>query len=90
MDRPNVNTITSYIAGTFVMFEVTGLSPGTEYSYIVNVKLSDILYLKVIGIFLTTGTAPSQVLSPSPFSSLSLSMSTRGMPYTSSPPLKGK
>ena len=91
MDRPNVNTITSYIAGTFVMFEVTGLLPGTEYSYIVNIRLSDILYLKVIGTFLTSSTAPSQALSPSPFSSLSLSMSSsKGMPYTSSPPLESK
>ena len=86
MDTPNVNTITSYIPGTSVTFEVTGLSPGTDYSYIVNIRLSDILYLKVIGTFLTTGTAPSQVLSPSPSSSLSLSMSSsKSMSYTSSP-----
>ena len=83
MNTPNVNTITSYIPGTSVMFEVTGLSPGTDYSYIVNIRLSDILYLKVIGTFLTTGTASSQTPLPSPSSS-SLSMSSsKGMSYTS-------
>ena len=91
MDTPNVNTITSYIPCTSVTFEVIGLSPRTDYSYLVNVGLSDILYLKVIGTFLTTGTAPSQVLLPSPSSSLSLSMSSsKGMPYTSLLSLESK